>query len=92
MRSLIEKIRERLRDRPDTEHEQAVVRLVIGTVFFFYLLPKALTDPDGTRQGIDQMFLSAMVVYLVTSSVIFFSIISNPRVSPLRRVLAACRT
>ena len=89
MNSVIAKIRERLRNRPDTEHEQAVVRLVIGTVFFFYLLPKALTDPDGTRQGIDQMFLSAMVVYLVTSSVIFFSIISNPRVSPLRRVLGA---
>lgn len=89
MNSLIAKIRERLRNRPDTEHEQAVVRLVIGTIFFFYLLPKALTDPDGTQQGIDQMFLSAMVVYLITSSAIFFSIVSNPRVSPLRRVLGA---
>ena len=89
MNSLITKIRERLRNRPDTEHEQAVVRLVIGTIFFFYLLPKALTDPEGTQQGIDQMFLTAMVVYLVTSSAIFFSIVSNPRVSPLRRVLGA---
>lgn len=89
MASLISTIRERLRDRPDTEHEQAIVRLVIGTIFFFYLLPKALTDPEGTQQGIDQLFLTAMFVYLLSSATIFFSIVTKPGISPVRRALGA---
>ena len=40
-------LRERLAARPDSEHEQAIVRLLVGTVLFFYLLPHAYEVGGG---------------------------------------------
>ena len=35
----LDRMRARLAARPDTEHEQAIVRLVIGAAVLLYLLP-----------------------------------------------------
>ncbi len=80
-------VRARLRERPDTEHEQALVRLAVGT-FFFYLLPRALLEPGGL-DGVSHQFLAVMVSFLVVSAGIFLSILINPGASPVRRVLGA---
>jgi len=85
---LLARLRARLANRPDSEHEQALVRLIVGSVLFVYLLPKALTDPAG-QQGVDQLFLSAMVVHILASTAIFAWIVAQPGVSHLRRVLGA---
>ena len=44
-KSILARIQARLAARPDTEHEQAIVRLVVGAVLFLYLLPRRPTDP-----------------------------------------------
>ena len=57
-------------ERPDTEHEQAIVRLVVGAVFFFYLLPAALSDGPGA--GIDgTSLLLPMFGFMVLAAAIF---------------------
>ena len=80
-------LRGRLRQRPDTEHEQALVRLAVGVFLFFYLLPKALTDAEANR-GVDYLFLSAMIAFLIASLGIFCWILGNQKVSPVRRLLS----
>jgi len=80
-------LHKRLRERPDTEHEQALVRLAVGIFLFFYLLPKALTDAPASR-GVDYLFLAAMIAFLVTSLGIFVSIVLSARISPVRRLLS----
>ena len=42
----IAQLRARLAARPDTEHEQGILRLVISSLVFLYLLPDALLQRD----------------------------------------------
>src|SRR5690348_3522934 len=39
----LRRLRARLAARPDTEHEQGILRLIISSLVFLYLLPDALT-------------------------------------------------
>ena len=88
LRDLAGRVRTRLRERPDTEHEQAIVRLVVGAVFFFYLLPAALSDgPDRGADGAS--LLMPMFGFMVLAAGIFASIVISPGASPVRRVLGA---
>ena len=82
------RLRARLAARPDTEHEQAIVRLLVGTVLFLYLLPRAITHLGGTVDP-DPSYFAAMVVYLVCAALIFADILVSPGVSVSRRLLAA---
>lgn len=84
----IQAIRNRLASRADTEHEQALVRLAVGTVFFFYLLPRALTAPGGLEE-VNHQFLAVMVSFIIVSAGIFLSILINRNASPARRVVGA---
>ena len=77
----------RLRGRPDTEHEQALVRIAVGVVLFFYLLPAALRG-DGTS-GTDLFYLAVMLGYLTFSLVVFAGILQQPGTSSLRRLASA---
>jgi two-component system sensor histidine kinase RpfC len=87
-RELAVRLRERLRARPDTEHEQALVRVAVGAVFFLYLLPEALRD--GLDAGIDSSsLLLPMFGFMVLAAGIFASIVISPGASPVRRVLGA---
>jgi two-component system sensor histidine kinase RpfC len=81
-------LRARLAARPDTEHEQAIVRLVIGLILFFYLLPGALTEV-GTDPGNNRLYLAVMVGYLAFATVVFAGIILQPGESAIRRLVSA---
>jgi two-component system, sensor histidine kinase RpfC len=79
--SLLRWMRARLAARPDTEHEQAIVRLVLGALIVLYLLPGALArhlEPT----------ITVMLGYLVGSILIFGHILYAPGESPARRVIA----
>ncbi|MGD9951167.1 MAG: ATP-binding protein [Burkholderiales bacterium] len=79
-------VRARLAARPDTEHEQAVVRLGVGATFFLYLLLGAVSgQPGGVAAN---PFLVAMVAYLLFSAAILASILVSPGVSATRRILS----
>ena len=83
----LQALRARLAARPDTEHEQALVRIAVGVVLFFYLLPAALRG-DGTS-GTDLFYLAVMLGYLTFSLVVFAGILQQPGTSSLRRLASA---
>src|SRR5712664_3585435 len=68
---LLAKLRAKLAARPDTEHEQALVRLVVGGLIVLYLLPGALA------QGF-QPTLFVMLGYLAVSVLVFAHILVVP--------------
>ena len=75
-------VRARLAARPDTEHEQAIVRVVLGAVIVVYLLPGAIA------QNLEPTIF-VMLGYLALASLIVGHIIVAPGESPARRVLGA---
>jgi len=74
-------LRARLKARPDTEHEQGILRLVISSLVFLYLLPDALLKQDTLP-------LYVMGIHLVLALIIFFRIAYSTTISPARRVFA----
>ena len=81
MRGFIADLRARLKARPDTEHEQGILRLVISSLVFLYLLPDALLKQDTLP-------LYVMGIHLVLALIIFFRIAYSSTISPARRVFA----
>jgi two-component system sensor histidine kinase RpfC len=77
----------RLQNRPDSEHEQALVRLAVGGVFFAYLLPSAFSA--DTPGAMHLPMLVAMVGFMAAAAVIFGAILIWPGASPVRRVAGA---
>jgi len=75
-------LRARLAARPDTEHEQAIVRLVVVGLIVLYLLPGAIA------QNLEPTIF-VMLGYLAGSILIFGHIIVAPGESPARRALCA---
>lgn len=76
----------RLAGRPDTEHEQAIVRVLVGTVLFFYLLPESVHFSAGElTEG--RNYLITALVFFVCAAGIFADLLKSPSVSPTRRVL-----
>jgi len=74
-------LRARLAGRKDTEHEQAIVRLVLGALVLVYLLPGAIREFDPV--------IVVMSGYLAAAVLIFAHLLVFPGESPTRRVLAA---
>jgi len=79
--ALLRWVRARLAARPDTEHEQAIMRLVLGVLIVLYLLPGALEKHLSPS-------IVVMLGYLGWSTLLFAHILAVPRESPARRVLA----
>jgi two-component system sensor histidine kinase RpfC len=77
----------RLAARPDSEHEQAVVRLIVGTVLFLYLLPQALFGHK--LGGTDELLLGAMVCFMVLAGAMLGWISVAPAPSVARRIVAS---
>jgi two-component system sensor histidine kinase RpfC len=75
------RLRARLAARPDTEHEQGVLRVIIIALLFLYLLPDALTHGNLAP-------LYLISVPLAFALLIFFWIAYSTNVSPARRVFA----
>jgi two-component system sensor histidine kinase RpfC len=81
LRGWIAQLRARLAARPDTEHEQGILRLIISSLVFLYLLPDALLKQDTLP-------LYVMGIHLVLALYIFFRIAYSTTISPARRVFA----
>jgi two-component system sensor histidine kinase RpfC len=86
MPNWVNSLRARLAARPDTEHEQAIVRVVVGIALFLYLLLRVLLADDASVAG--NPFLLAMIAYLVSTSAIFAAILISPAPSAARRLLS----
>ena len=85
IRSALGLIRDRLKDRPDSEHEQAAVRIffpIALLIYLFFHTPEEIAlDPNWTR-GL--LFSTA---FLVFSIALFLSILIWPGVSVTRRII-----
>jgi two-component system, sensor histidine kinase RpfC len=84
LKSILAGLRARLSARPDTEHQQAILRLLVGVVLFMYLVPLAF----GGRE-INLLLVAAMVCYLTLCAAVFGWIYLSPAPLPARRVFAA---
>src|SRR4051812_10457461 len=80
--------RQRFEGRLDSEHEQAFIRLVIGTLVCLYFLVIALQS-DQQTQSSALSFVGVMMGFIAASFGLILHIASHPRVFPLRRLLAA---
>jgi two-component system sensor histidine kinase RpfC len=74
-------LRARLAARPDTEHEQALVRLVITALLVLYLLP----DAFGPARA---LILYVGAAHFALSVLVLLRIFHSPLKSPTRRVVA----
>ena len=88
LKRLHEEIRTRLGNRPDSEHEQAIVRLAVGAVFFLYLLPEALQG-GFTFDDLETTLFLPMLGFMALALTILVSIVVSPAGSPGRRVFGA---
>jgi two-component system sensor histidine kinase RpfC len=77
------RLRARLAGRPDTEHEQAFVRVAVGFVLGLYLLPQVFTRPAG------EPHILVLFGYTVLAVALLAAIIVSPGVSPVRRTIGA---
>jgi two-component system sensor histidine kinase RpfC len=82
LKAALASVRGRLAGRPDTEHEQAVVRLIVGAVLFCYLLPGVRAE-DLDADGL------VMLAFFVVGAAICAHILAAPGESPVRRVVGA---
>ena len=82
MKDLLKGLRARLAARPDTEHEQAIVRVAVVGLLCIYLTPGAIA-------GGDYATIRVMLAYLAISVVLLGVMLMSHSVSPSRRVVAA---
>jgi two-component system sensor histidine kinase RpfC len=82
LRDAIARMRATLAARPDTEHEQALVRIVVVALVCLYFVPGALTNEEEPT-------IRLLLAYLGVSVLLFMRILAAPGVSVVRRV-AAC--
>jgi len=85
-RTLLQRLRARLAGRPDTEHEQAIVRVVIGALLFLYLLPNAHVFTGGTLDPAS-LYFGMMLLYQLCAAAILAGILIWPGISVARRLL-----
>ena len=76
-------LRARIATRPDSEHEQAIVRLLIGLLLGFYLLPEILARRS---EGLPEPHILVWIGFLAMSLGLFGAILASPGASPARRV------
>lgn len=78
-------VKGRLRGRLDSEHEQALIRLVITSVFFIYFFRSFVLNENHDGSGISAFYAAG--TYLLFSSALFVLIVMRPRISPVRRIV-----
>ncbi|MBX3711559.1 MAG: response regulator [Lysobacter sp.] len=82
MRAAVDGMRARLNNRPDTEHAQVLVRIVITSLFSTYL--GWVVSSGGATTALFEVWL-ILLGELVVSLVLFAAILRNPGVSHWRR-------
>lgn len=83
--ALLRSIGKRFRDRPDSEHEQALVRLAIAFLILVYLF--GLASIQEFRDSIQVYALSIILAETLLGIGLVIAIIVRPSVSPVRRVI-----
>jgi two-component system sensor histidine kinase RpfC len=83
LRSLVARARARLAARPDTEHEQAIVRVVIGLLLGPFVLPGEFR-PLSDLQALEPHHL-VFFGYNALAVAILWSNLASNKISPLRR-------
>ncbi len=78
-------ISSRLKDREDSEHEQAIVRVTIILSFTIYILVASLTNQE---KEIDQVLLAFTSLTVLFSLGILLAIIVRPEKSVFRRIFS----
>ncbi len=88
--SILTRIRAHLTGRPDTEHEQAIVRLLVGTALLLYLPLLAVRGSQVSGEA-GLVFFAAMglVCYLAMAAAVFGWMYFLPAASPTRRVVVS---
>ena len=69
-----------LQNREDSEHEQALVRIIMGTAWLAYISYVNIQD------GVHENGITASILFLVASSLNFVWIILYPAINPARRI------
>lgn len=82
LRAAVDGMRARLNNRPDTEHAQVLVRIVITSLFSTYL--GWVVSSGGATTALFEVWL-ILLGELVVSLVLFAAILRNPGVSHWRR-------
>jgi two-component system, sensor histidine kinase RpfC len=81
----LKRLRQRLSQRTDSEHEQALVRLAICAVVMVYLVVLQWRAPVGASYALE---ILAGALFILFSAAIFVAIIVRPAASGARRYLA----
>ena len=76
----------RLSRRTDSEHEQAIVRMVIGLLVYAYMFSYPYTSWFKTSAALSIVRISA-AIFITFSITLFISVIIWPGRSPSRRIL-----
>lgn len=84
--ALLRRLKERLRARADSEHEQALIRIAVCFAMYVYLL--AIPHDPDQHEAIVFWVTVVFVVDLVVGTGIFLHILHRPAINPARRVLA----
>ncbi len=84
MLSVFARFRARLAARPDSEHEQAIVRLLVIAVLFLYLLPRAFGGDEANL-----LLFASMLCFVALCAAVFGWIYFFPAASPVRRIAAS---
>ncbi|GMR07026.1 MAG: hypothetical protein BMS9Abin26_0028 [Gammaproteobacteria bacterium] len=81
----VSRIYSRLKNRGDSEHEQAILRIVIGSAVLAYFL--FTFSSDGTIDPAEQNVLFVTISFVSIALLILLGIIKYPSISPARRIL-----
>ncbi len=84
LRAYVGALRARLQSRPDSEHEQAIVRLALVTVIVGYL---TITDWTGHESTRDSVLYVLFGLYLAVAVGLLIEICRRPEACPRRRVI-----
>jgi two-component system sensor histidine kinase RpfC len=85
LRGLATRVRTQLAARPDTEHEQGIVRLIIAALLGAYLLPEGL---DFWEWSALKPYHIVFVSYLIVAAGLLAWNLASDSISPTRRILA----
>ncbi|MGH8049426.1 MAG: ATP-binding protein [Arenimonas sp.] len=78
-------LKKRFSNRPDSEHEQAIVRLVIAALILIYLF--ALQIQGSSKNGDSGFVISVILVESLVGLFLLFAIAFKPGVSHVRRCI-----
>ncbi|HET9463388.1 MAG TPA: histidine kinase dimerization/phospho-acceptor domain-containing protein, partial [Thiobacillus sp.] len=82
---LARRLHARVRARPDTEFQQALIRFAIGAIAYLYFSSEWVAHPEYIYSTIHLVAL----VFLTTATLILVGTLASLRASPLRRLFGA---